>query len=62
MKDGLISKLISTKTGHRPTQYKKNDTLTVLYIDKNYQGINAVIWTTKDLIERDFMPPYLNAN
>ena len=36
-KDGPISKLFITKTGHRPTQYKKIiDTLPVLCVDKNY--------------------------
>ena len=43
MKDGPISKLIITKTGSRPTQYKKIiDTLPVLCADKNYQGLDEV--------------------
>ena len=42
MKDGPISKLIITETGHRPTKYKKiTDTLPVLCADKNYQGIDV---------------------
>ena len=41
MKDGPILKLIITKTGHQPTQYKKIvDTLPVLCADKNYQRCN----------------------
>ena len=37
MKDGPISKLLITKTGHRPTQFKKiTDTLPVLCADKNF--------------------------
>ena len=35
IKDGLISKLLITNTGHRPTQYKKIvDTLPVLCADR----------------------------
>ena len=63
MKDGQTSKLIITKTGHWPTQYKKIiDTLPILCADKNYQGIDDVIWTGNDLVETDFMPTYPNAN
>ena len=59
MKDGRISKLIITDTGHRPTQYKKIiDTLPILCADKNYQGINDVIRNGIDLVEADFKPPY----
>ena len=37
MKDGPISILLITKTGHRPTQFKKTtDTLPVLCVDKNF--------------------------
>ena len=62
MKDGLISKLIVIKTGHRPTQYKKIiDTLFVLCVDKNYQGLNEAVWTGNDLVEADFMPLYPDA-
>ena len=50
MKDGPISKSIITETGHWPTQYKKIvDTLPVLCIDKNFQGLDEVIWTGNDL-------------
>ena len=63
MKDGPISKLIITKTGYQPAQYNKIiDTLPVLYVDKNNQGIDDIIWTRTNLIETDFMPPYLNPN
>ena len=63
MKDGLISKLIITKTRHRRTQYKKIiDTLPVLCADKNYQGIDDVIWTGTNLVETDFMPFYSDAD
>ena len=61
MKNGLISKLLNTKTGHRPTQFKKiTDTLPVLYIDKNFQGLNEVLRTGINLVESNFMPPYPN--
>ena len=63
MKDGPISKLIITKTGHQPTQYKKIiDILSVLCADKNYQGIDDVIHTRNNLVEMDFIPLYPNAN
>ena len=63
MKDGPISKLIITETGHRPTQYKKIvDTLPVLCADKNFQGLDDVIWTEIDLVETNYMPSYPDAN
>ena len=63
MKDGPISKLSITKTGHRPTQFKKiTDTLPVLCIDKNFQGLDEVLRTNTNLDEGDFMPFYLDAN
>ena len=56
MKDGPISELIITKTGHRSTQYKKIvDTLHVLCVDKNFWGLNDVIQTENSLVEADFM-------
>ena len=62
MKNGPISKLLFTKTGHRPTQYKKiTDTLPVLCVEKNFWGVNEVIRTGHDLVERDFMSTYLDA-
>ena len=37
MKDGPISKLTITETGHRPSQFKKiSDALPVLYVDKKF--------------------------
>ena len=58
-----FSKLTITNTGHRATQYKKViDTLPVLCIDKNYQGINDVIWYRIDLVEADFIPIYSDAS
>ena len=37
MKDGPISKLTITETGHRPTQFKKiTDTFPILCADKNF--------------------------
>ena len=37
IKDSPISKLLITKSGHRPTHFKKiTDTLPVLYADKNF--------------------------
>ena len=63
IKDGLISKLIITKTGHRPTQYKKIiNTLPILCADKNYQGINDIIQTGTDLVKTDFILLYPEAN
>ena len=62
MKDGSISKLIITETGHRSTQYKKIvDTLPVLCADNNFRGLHDVIWTQNDLVEADFMPLYSDA-
>ena len=62
MKDGPISKLIITKIGHRPTQFKKiSDALPVLCADKNYQGLDEVLCTGRDRVETDFMPAYPNA-
>ena len=62
MKDSLISKLTITKTGHRPTQFKKiTDTLPVLCADKNFQGLDEVLRTKHDLVETDFIPTYPNA-
>ena len=59
MKDGPISKLIITETGNRPTQYKKIiNTLPVLCSDKNYQGLDDVIWNGINLVEADFTPLY----
>ena len=58
MKDGLNSKLMITKTGHRPTQYKKViDILPVLCVDKNYQGLDDVIQNRIDLVETDLTSP-----
>ena len=63
MKDGPISKLLITKIGHRPTQYKKiGDTFSILCKDKNFQGLNEVIWTRNNLVETGFMPIYPNTN
>ena len=62
MKDGPISKLTITKTGHRPTQFKKiTDTLPVLCADKNFRGLDEVIRTKHNLVKADFMPPYPDA-
>ena len=58
MKDNPISKLIITKTGHQPSQYKKIiDTLPILCADKNYQGIDDVIWTRNNLVEQTSCQP-----
>ena len=56
MKDGSISKLLITKTGHRPTSYKEIvHTLLVLCADKNYLGRDDIIWNGIDQVETDFM-------
>ena len=63
MKDGSIFKLIITKTRHQLTQYQNIiDTFPILCTDKNYQGIDNVTWTRTNLVETNFIPPYLNAN
>ena len=63
MKDSPISKLIITKTGYQPTQYKKViDTLPVLCADKNYQSINDIIWNRINLVAADFSLTYPDAN
>jgi len=57
-----ISKLTITKTGHRPTQFKKiTDALSVLCADKNFRGLDEVFRTGRDLVETDFMPTYPDA-
>ena len=59
MKDGCISKLTITETGHWVTQYKKIiDNLPVLCANKNYRCIDDVFFTGTDLVEADFIPPY----
>ena len=63
LKDGPISKLMSTETGHRPTQYKNViDTLPVLCANKNYQGLDDVIWNRINLVEAAFTLIYLHAD
>ena len=63
IKDDPIFKLLITKTGYRPIQYKNIiATLPVLCIEKNFWGLDEVIQTEIDLVETDFMPPYLDAN
>ena len=58
----FIFKLLTTKTSHRPTQYKKIiDTLPLLCADKNYQCIDDVIQKEMDQVEADFMPTYPDA-
>ena len=50
--DSLISKLIVPETWQKPTQYKKViNILSALCVDKNYQGLNDVIWNEIDLVE-----------
>ena len=63
IKDGLISKLTITKTGHRPSQFKKiSAALLLLCADKNYGGLDEVLCTGRDQVESDFMPAYPDAN
>ena len=62
MKDSRISKLLITKTGHRPTQFKKIiDTLSVLCVDENFQGLDEVLWTGIDPVESNSMLTYPDA-
>ena len=63
MKDSPICKLIITETGYRPTRYKKViDTLPVLCVEKNYQGLDDIIWNGIDLVKADFTSPYPDAD
>ena len=63
MKDGSLYKLTITKTGHRPSQFKKiSDSLPALCVDKNYQGLDEVLCNGRDPVETDFMPDYPNTN
>ena len=63
MKDGPVSKLTITETGHRPSQFKKLwDALSVFCAVKNYGGLDQVLCTRRDQVEDDFMPAYPNAN
>ena len=57
MKDGLIFKLITTETGHRPSQFKKiRGALPVFCADKNHRGLDEVLRTRHDKVKDDFMP------
>ena len=63
MKDGLISKLTITRTGHWSTQYKKiADTLPVLCADKKYRGIDDVLCNEIKLVEAAFTLIYSDTN
>ena len=63
MKDGPFSKLTITKSGHRPSQFKKIcDALPVFCADKNYSDLNEVLRTGRDKVKDGFMPAYSNAN
>ena len=49
------------ETGDRPNQFKMiTDTLPVLCADKNFQGLDEVLWTSIDLVETNFMTIYPN--
>ena len=62
MKDGLISKLTITKTGHWPSQFKKIcDAVSVSCADKNYWALDEVLRTRRNKVEDDFMPAYPDA-
>ena len=62
MKDGPISKLTITKTGHRSSHYKKiSDALPVLCADKNYRGLDEVLRTGRDQVKTDFISAYPDA-
>ena len=63
MKDGPISELTITETGHRPSQYKKLwDALPVFCADKGYGGLDEVLRTGNDQVKTDFIPAYPDAN
>ena len=62
MKDGLISELTITETGHRLSQFKKlYYALPVFCADKNYGGLNGVLRTGHYQVRGDFIPAYPNA-
>ena len=63
IKDSPLSKLKTTETAHRPSQFKKiSDTLPVFCADKNYQSLDEVLRTGHDKVENVFMPAYPDAN
>ena len=63
MKDGPISELTITETGHRPSQFKKiYNALPVFCADKNYHSLDEVLRTGREKVKDDFMPAYSNAN
>ena len=63
IKEGPISKLTITETGHRPFQFKKIcNALPAFCADKTYGGLDEVLRTGRDKVEKDFMPTYPNAN
>ena len=63
MKDGLISKLTITKTGHRLSRFKKiRDALPIYCADKNYSCLDEGLRTGRDKVEDDFMSVYSNPN
>ena len=63
MKDGLISKLTITKTGYRPSQFKKiRDALPVYCADKNYGDLDEVLRIKSDKVKDDFKLAYSDAN
>ena len=63
MKDGPISKLTITETGHRPSQFKRLcNALPVFCADKNYRGLDEVLHTGRDKVENEFMSAYSDAN
>ena len=63
MKNGPISKLTITKTGHKSSRFKKiSDVHSILCADKNFRGLDKVLCTGRDPVEDDFMPPYPGAN
>ena len=63
MKDGPISELTITETGHRPSQFKKiYDALPIFCADKNYGCLDEVFCTGRDKVEDDFILAYSDAN
>ena len=63
IKDGCISKLTITETGHQAIQYKRIvNTFPVLCVDKNKRGINDVFCNGIDLVKGDFTLAYSDTN
>ena len=63
MKDGPISELTITETGHRSSQFKKiYNALPVFCAGKNNGCLDEVLCTGGDKVKNDFIPAYPDAD